>query len=106
MNNGTVPAPPPVGPPTLPNPGLISSLLSSGDAEHELANALIDLQLRLNSRGVAAATFLAVYGMPDVLEHALSYRRYMASDKGIVEALASVALKKFMKGLSIMLGNK
>ena len=91
---------------SLPSADLISSLLSSSDAESDLAGALIDLQLRLSSRGVAAAVFLVTYGYPDILQAALRHRRYMAGDKGIVDALASVALKKFMKGLSIMLGNK
>lgn len=90
----------------LPGPGALSSLLSSGDAEHALAQSLIDLQLRLSSRGVKAAVFLQAYGMGDVLNSALYHRRYMAGDRGLVDALASVALKKFMKGLSIMLGNK
>jgi hypothetical protein len=90
----------------LPGPGALSSLLSSGDSEHALAQSLIDLQLRLSSRGVKAAVFLQAYGMADLLASALHHRRYMAGDRGIVGALDAVALKKFMKGLSIMLGNK
>jgi hypothetical protein len=84
----------------------LSDLLSSADAETELAAALVDHQLRLNRQGLAAALFLHAWGFDDLLSECLRLRRYQASDKGIVEALSSVALKKFMRGLSVSLGNK
>lgn len=84
----------------------LDAILSGGDAETEIAAALVDHQLQLSGQAVKAAAFLVAFGQAPLLSEILRLRRYQSGSKNLNSALDAVSLKGFMRGLSINLGGK
>lgn len=100
-------------PPTSPlriagasgTPSGLSAVMSGSDAEAELVKGLLDHQMVLSSRATKAMVFLRLYA-PEVADAVERYRRYHQRPSGLVKALDAVAIKEFMQGVTVSLGNK
>lgn len=85
--------------------GGLASLTSGADAEAELVKGVLNHQLVLSKRSMAAATFLYSHGLGDVAAYALELKKYQQRPSGLVKALDAVSLKQFMQGVQVSLNN-